>query len=524
MAEEIISTNDKQVKSGLKGLAKAIFDKTRISIESAAQSVIPSIPKYLANVTEQITTGPAENISEILKKLDYTVVRLGIDLGKYNKGIQDFSDMWRDKQIESDKEVAQLRKQNIVSEVNRFNEVNILSRREIQERYRELDVVNIKLEQEKKLFEIEKKQLQTKRQTLAKENELKNSLSNRTKKIQQLEEDRKPKIDALGPEAENRKPSLLGRITSKVGNFGRGASNFGERYIPAPLMNVISTFTQSLTAPIDMMKDFGGQLFEIAKPLRLVSDPLRKMGRGLMNISQNLFDFDLSFGKTRKSIGDFGSLIGKKVTGQFTKLGKGLQIFGLGLLRIITNPIFLAIAGIAAAGGLIAFLLSKFGKPGGPGSAGDIRGETYLPDDNFGDQSTESARDPKDPRAPFAYKGQVIQPDDPNYDKYKEELGLPPTPKQDDISSKKVFPQNQTDTIPTEENSILKELLNNKGGMSIEEFRDQLNQAPLDQFASKTELTNNQPITNIKSGTSQISTGITGSRNEDFWFNKGLAV
>lgn len=498
--EEIKEKNLKQrTDSALKLLAKTIFEKTKISIEAAAKSIVPDIPKFIRDIAVEISTGPADKINETLEKLDHTVNKFNIDLGKYNQGLASFTKQWQEKREKAETEVEEYRKQGVKAEVSKYNEVNVLSRREINNYYEKLDILNYDLRDRRKELELDTKILQNKKISEKDEIKLKKKISDNINKISIEVKAREELIQKLGPEAEERKPGLFSNMKQGFGRFSGKVGQFTERYVPGPIRDMGSMFLQGFKTPIDIIKDLTSQIMEFGKPLRLITDPMKKLGKGLFNLSDNLFKFDKGFNIFQGTMTKFSSL-GKNIVSLFTRIGGALRIFGAGILGIIMNPIFLAFAGIAGAGALIAYLLNKFvpsdkGLPPGvsksPGSAGDIRGETYMPDDYDLESTSPTTKMEQSPN----------------------------------INEKKIYPQTKENIVPEEKESIFNQFFQNKGKMSLNELQENLKKGPLEQMTSTMgNIINNQPITNISNNQKQIATMVTGTRNEDFWFNKGLST
>ena len=89
-------------KKAIEEIANIIFSKTKISVEGSAKAVVPSIPKMLQDITDDIRTGSVDKFRLSLEKLEKLVDTLGLDLRKYNKNLSDFLKKRADKIIQSE--------------------------------------------------------------------------------------------------------------------------------------------------------------------------------------------------------------------------------------------------------------------------------------------------------------------------------------------------------------------------------------------------------------------------------------
>ena len=89
-------------RKAVEEIAQIIFSKTRISVEGAARSVVPSIPRLLQEIGEDIRTGSVEKFKVSLEKLENIVNKLGLDLGKYNKDLANFLKQRQENLIKSE--------------------------------------------------------------------------------------------------------------------------------------------------------------------------------------------------------------------------------------------------------------------------------------------------------------------------------------------------------------------------------------------------------------------------------------
>lgn len=247
----------KEVAEAVQELGQAIFNSAKVSIASAAKSVVPSIPNAIKDITQEIERGPINNFDKSLEKLNNLVSNLGVSLEDYNKDLARFLKEREDRIVESEKKVEQLRIQNVTSEVNRVTgEVNILSKKEIEKKKQNVEFLNNLINQEEKALKKNTKVLQEKDDLSDKEvASRKIFISNQTQKVADLKEQREKELDVLGRPEES-----------------RGFEGSADRYVPAPLMDIFSSIKEGFLAPITAVKEIGLAFGEFAKPLRLVVD------------------------------------------------------------------------------------------------------------------------------------------------------------------------------------------------------------------------------------------------------------
>ena len=92
-------------KKAIEEIAQVIFSKTKISVEGATAAVVPSIPKLIADISNDIREGSVEKFKISLEKLEKLIDGLGLDLRKYNKNLSDFLKKRADKIIQSESKI-----------------------------------------------------------------------------------------------------------------------------------------------------------------------------------------------------------------------------------------------------------------------------------------------------------------------------------------------------------------------------------------------------------------------------------
>jgi len=242
---------------------------------------------------------------------------------------------------------------------------------------------------EKNIADMEKA-LENDRKLLQESNKLNtNSVKKKREEIAQqveiIEEKRK--------EREEEKQILGQRGEEQPGIFTRareGVGNFVEEYVPQPIADIGNAMVEGFMAPINAVKELGRSFGQLLKPLKA----LRPLFTGLL--------------------------------GSLKKFALGLKASVVAMLPQI------AIAGliVLALGGLYLMLKKakeffKFGD-GGPGSAGDLAGETYMPDETpVADPNDFGSKQQRVPIVDQQTK-EIIQPDDPRYNEiYERDRGMP---------------------------------------------------------------------------------------------------
>ena len=392
-------------KKAVEEIANVIFSKTRISVEGAAKAVIPSIPKMLTEIADDIRTGSVDKFKISLNKLENIISQLGIDLKKYNKDLANFLDDRSKNTIESERKIIEMREKGAKAEINEITgKINVLSRAEIKQRTETLrqvlkDTKRIKREKEK-----EEKQLQKSAFLSEAEIEVKKEFIEKSyEQLQDLETRKETLKSTLGIESDEDLPG-----TGFFGGFGRGnkgGMGGGEgirEYVPNFIMDFVDNFKDQIMGfiePFFILKDV---VFDLLKPLRIFGKLFKPLLAGM--------------GKLIKQIG--------------RQIMVGMLLVATNLLRLLTDKKVLI--GLAALAGILGLkkLHDKF-KEGddGPkaGTAGDIAGEASGEGIEVSDPKVMSNRSSKDPNAPFYDKNsrQIIQPDNPDYFKIKKANNLP---------------------------------------------------------------------------------------------------
>jgi len=86
-----------EVQKVISEIATAVFKSAKVSLDSAAKAVIPSVPDMVDDVLEDLKSGSVQKFNLAMDKLDKLVRTLGIDLKNYSKELANFADKTRRK-------------------------------------------------------------------------------------------------------------------------------------------------------------------------------------------------------------------------------------------------------------------------------------------------------------------------------------------------------------------------------------------------------------------------------------------
>ena len=377
-------TDKGEVQKIISDIATAVFKSAKVSLDSAAKAVIPSVPDMVEEVLDDLQSGSVRTFNLALDKLDTLVQKLGVDLNDYSKELANFQTKREEKIIKSETKIQALKEKNIIATIEKSGDIKILSQNEIITRQENLRAL------EKNIAAMEKS-LEKDRELLQEGNKLKTTAQANKKqeilqKTEKLEEDKQKAADqreVLGSKGDEQ-PGVFQRASEGVGNFV-------EEYVPTPIADVGSAFVEGLMGPITAVKELGSVFGGLLKPLKL----LKPLFSGLL--------------------------------GSFKK-------FGLALKASIVS--FLPMIAIAALVGLALFALYKaFQKAveffniqkDGPSESG-LGGSQ---DTDFGmepDVAAEGDMSSKMQRRAIVDQEtkKIIQPDDPSYDMiYERDTGNP---------------------------------------------------------------------------------------------------
>jgi len=316
-------------KKAVEEIAQVIFSKTRISVEGAAKAVVPSIPRMIQDISDDIRTGSVEKFKVSLKKLESIISKLGLDLNKYNKDLAGFLKQRQEKLVKSEEKIREIREQGAKAEINQITgEIDFLSREEIKQRRDTLreTLINIKdLEKEKNK---EEKKLQESRFLSEEEiNTKKQFVEKSYDTLKELETNKQTLMRTLNIQSEEELPStsLFGRFRRPTSRNDRQGGEGIREYVPNFLLDIGDAFKQQITGffqPIVMLKDI---FLDILKPLKIFKKLLGPI------------------------IGSFKKLL--------VQLGRqiktGIALVAVNLLRILTDKkVLIGLLAVAAALGI----------------------------------------------------------------------------------------------------------------------------------------------------------------------------
>ena len=116
MALPVLDTNKPEVKelisAGVKDIANMIFKSASVSITAAAKAVTPSIPEMVADITEDLRSGPVNRFSQGLEKLDKLLMNFGANIKDYSKELANFVDQREARINKSEETIRELRENN----------------------------------------------------------------------------------------------------------------------------------------------------------------------------------------------------------------------------------------------------------------------------------------------------------------------------------------------------------------------------------------------------------------------------
>ena len=372
-----------EVQKIISDIATAVFKSAKVSLDSAAKAVIPSVPQMVDDVLEDLKSGSIQKFNLAMDKLDKLVRTLGIDLKKYNKELANFAKRREEKIIISEEKIQTLRENNIIADMDKSGDVRILSQKEIEKKQDDLRKTEKKIQTLENKIVKDTKQIQnpglfTKELKTTAQANKKEEIKRDTEELEQKKKERDESKQVLGSRGDEQ-PGVFQRGREGVGNFV-------DEYVPTPIADVGSAFVEGLMGPVNAVKELGSVFGGLLKPLKLLK-PL------------------------------------------FTGLLGGLKKFALGLKASFVS--FLPMIAIVALVGIALFALYNFLKKyfpgdGGPGSAGDIAGEAAGV--GIGDETPAAEGDMSSKMQRRSIVDQetkkVIQPDDPNYDTiYERDTG-----------------------------------------------------------------------------------------------------
>ena len=276
MALPVVDTNQPEVKklisAGVKDIANMIFKSASVSVTAAAKAVVPSIPDMVAEITEDLRAGPVNRFSQGLDKLDKLLMNFGANIKDYSKELANFVNQREEKINKSEKIVRELREKNVKAEVNRFGEVKILSRFEIEKREKQLKLADEAIKKEKEKIARNQKLVQEEKGNTK---ERRDAIVNSQETIIKKEQEREKILESLNKTEEDTSDEAKMTIRER-------ANNFVDEYVPDGLRDIGSAFTEGLMAPITAVKELGLGFMSMLKPLKALPKLFKGFIAGMM--------------------------------------------------------------------------------------------------------------------------------------------------------------------------------------------------------------------------------------------------
>ena len=257
----------KEVAEIVSGIGQAIFSQVRGSLEAASKTVVPSIETMVAEITEDLSSGPIDRFNQGLEKVDKLVNKMGVDLGKYSKDLNKFLQERTKRAQQSEETINQLRTQNIIAQVNKFGEVSILTKSEIEDQKKLLREQNVEIKDSQKIIEKYSK-VQQRGGDLTEEQSA--ELVEANKKVIETTDKRNETLKTLNIQE-----------TDDTRTFREKFGDAIDEYVPDGLRDIGSAFTEGLMAPFTAVKELGLLFGSILKPLKAIPKLLKGFIAGL---------------------------------------------------------------------------------------------------------------------------------------------------------------------------------------------------------------------------------------------------
>jgi hypothetical protein len=454
--------NDRAIEATVKELGKAIFSQVKISIQSASAAVIPNIPKVIEDLTEDVKKSSSENFGKMLQKLNKTVDDLGINLKDYNKELADFLQNREKNIMEKKQDQKFYSEQGIVTKIEeKTGELIILTEKEVEKKTFLLESLEKQINEREKIIRENAKIIQNQKDLSIKEIETRRAIIKENEK----------KIKEITPQSEELKNELqpvlnqkeqMGEKKGFASTISQGVSNFRQEFLPQPIDDVLTTFTSTLSAPLDIVRELGDTLLQFLKPFKLLLKPLSMLAKVFV---------------------PFFTLFKQKFA--LDKLSFGLQ-----KLQVLTSAKALAAIALAGAGALAAYGLSKKGdqkQAGGFTKEDPSSEDLYSTDEGFLDdtQFQQMSYDENKTAIKKGKKQNIISP-------------------LEDVKNKNFFA----------------DMVNGNLKTPMMKPEDLIERKPTDQMATSNSVIN-APKTTYYQNQHTLSGGLN-LNNNDSWYNKSL--
>lgn len=272
-----------QIAESLSSLEKTITQSIDLSVKASIASIAPDINKDILQVGELLKSMEDKDKEKALDIIEKLQKELGIDLRDFSKtlseSINKLGTILEKRKAEREKREEELKTEQEIllekgvytkivdNQLTKERELKILTNKETKEEFKRIRDEERRIIEDKKRLEKEQKQLQKGETISGKDNK---RLIDLRLDIVKREEKLNKEKSVVG--YEQRKPTGIRGGLQATGEFLRGER--GPELLKAPM----ATFTQTMMAPIEAIKQFGtmiknvGQLFGgLIKVVRLVS-------------------------------------------------------------------------------------------------------------------------------------------------------------------------------------------------------------------------------------------------------------
>ena len=281
---EAVADKD-EVQKVISEIATAVFKSAKVSLDSAAKAVIPSVPQMVDDVLEDLKSGSIEKFNKAMNNLDRLVRTLGIDLKKYNKELANFAEKREEKIIKSEEKIQTLRENNIIADVTKAGDIRILSQKEIEGKQKDLRDTEKKIQTLENKITKDTKQIQdpgllTKKLNTTAQANKKEEIKRDTEELEKKKKERDESKQVLGSRGDEQ-PGVFQRASEGVGNFV-------DDYVPTPIADVGNAFVEGLMGPVNAVKELGSVFGGLLKPLRIFKPLLKGLMGGLKKFALGL--------------------------------------------------------------------------------------------------------------------------------------------------------------------------------------------------------------------------------------------
>ena len=389
---------DDGIQQEVAKLSDVIAKRAQLGLKSATQAVVQNVPDMISQLTQDIKSGSIDSFGKAINKLNLLIDKLGINLRDYNSELADTVDRFRGDNQKMQEELARLREQGIRAEIDEStNTVKIITKERLRQLEAEKEVNLESIETNKREIEERQKLLNLSDQELEKKKQ------NR-EEIEQEIRTRAERNENLA--GENRS---IDERTSTTVDTGRDMGGFSKL---AELKEAFMVIPDTINESFGQVKQVATTLF--AGVMKFVRAPLQTIGKLFKSIA-NVFKSARAlialkviaviaafqfFAEKIEAVGDFFVGVWKKITGFFQGIVDWFRESAVG-----------------------KFFFGDKLKEDAPGEGRNQSldegtyeiGETNEPEKMGPMQS-------KNPNRPFydRVSGQIIQPDNPNYDVIKQ--------------------------------------------------------------------------------------------------------